>query len=130
MLLGDHFYDCAVDIWSAGCIFAGLLFGDEPFFSGKNDVESLLSIASVLGFQDIQRFAETKNIKFRPGVLKSMKHRTKIPLSEFKIPKLTTYSSKHALDLLSKMLVVDPKLRYSVNACLDHKYFLGVDSAS
>ncbi len=51
MLLGFRFYDYAVDIFSAGCILAGLLFRKEPFFAGRNDDDQLHVLAGVLGPQ-------------------------------------------------------------------------------
>lgn len=32
LLLNYYFYDYAIDIWSAGCVFAGLMFAKDPFF--------------------------------------------------------------------------------------------------
>lgn len=32
LLLNYHYYDYAIDVWSAGCIFAGLIFQKDPFF--------------------------------------------------------------------------------------------------
>jgi casein kinase II subunit alpha len=34
ILLGNNFYDQGLDIWSAGCILASLLFKKNPFFAG------------------------------------------------------------------------------------------------
>ena len=34
LLLGYELYDYAIDMWSVGCILAGLLMRREPFFRG------------------------------------------------------------------------------------------------
>ena len=36
LLLGNDQYDVALDMWSAGCVLAGLLFKREPFFRGND----------------------------------------------------------------------------------------------
>ncbi len=51
MLLGFRFYDYAVDIFSAGCILAGLLFRKEPFFAGRDDDDQLHILTGILGPQ-------------------------------------------------------------------------------
>lgn len=40
LLLGLNKYGCAVDMWSAGCIFAELILR-KPLFPGKTELEQL-----------------------------------------------------------------------------------------
>ena len=40
VLLGCDRYSAAIDIWSAGCIFAELV-AKAPLFPGKNEIEEL-----------------------------------------------------------------------------------------
>jgi casein kinase II subunit alpha len=42
-------YDYSLDIWSLGCMFAGMIFQKEPFFQGKDNYDQLVKIAKVLG---------------------------------------------------------------------------------
>jgi glycogen synthase kinase 3 beta len=41
-------YDCRIDVWSAGCILAELVWG-EPFFVGASDSDQLYTIYRTLG---------------------------------------------------------------------------------
>ena len=34
-------YDVALDMWSAGCVLAGLLFRREPFFRGNDNLDQV-----------------------------------------------------------------------------------------
>mmetsp|Transcript_33274 Transcript_33274/g.6014 ORF Transcript_33274/g.6014 Transcript_33274/m.6014 type:complete len:89 (+) Transcript_33274:458-724(+) len=39
LLVGNQYYDYAVDVWSAGTLFAGLIFKREPFFHGHDNYD-------------------------------------------------------------------------------------------
>lgn len=42
-------YDYSLDMWSLGCMFAGMIFRREPFFHGADNYDQLVKIAKVLG---------------------------------------------------------------------------------
>jgi casein kinase II subunit alpha len=42
-------YDYSLDLWSLGCMFAGMIFKKEPFFQGRDNYDQLVKIARVLG---------------------------------------------------------------------------------
>ncbi len=44
-------YTPAVDLWSAGCVFAELLTG-RPLFPGSSDIDQLCRMAEILGSVD------------------------------------------------------------------------------
>lgn len=39
LLLGNKQYDYQIDIWSVGCMMAGMMFMREPFFKGADNNE-------------------------------------------------------------------------------------------
>ncbi len=47
LLLGNKNYDLKIDLWSAGCVIAEIIIGDQIF--GKVAVEQLDQIMRVLG---------------------------------------------------------------------------------
>ncbi|RRT80840.1 hypothetical protein BHE74_00018653 [Ensete ventricosum] len=40
-------YDYSLDMWSLGCMFAGMIFRKEPFFYGHDNHDQLVKIAKV-----------------------------------------------------------------------------------
>ena len=58
-LLVDHRdYDYSLDLWSFGCVLAGIVFKIEPFFFGKNNYDQMVKIAKVLGTADFIAYLE------------------------------------------------------------------------
>ncbi|KAJ3215548.1 Casein kinase II subunit alpha [Dinochytrium kinnereticum] len=56
ILLGYRKYDYSFDMWSVGCILAGMIFRREVFFQGEDDVDQLRAIVRVLGGDDLRAY--------------------------------------------------------------------------
>ena len=46
-------YDYSLDMWSLGCMFAGMIFRKEPFFHGHDNYDQLVKIVKVLGTDEL-----------------------------------------------------------------------------
>ena len=62
LLLDYKYYDYSIDIWSLGCIMAGIIFKQEPFFLGKDNFDQLLKIVKILGTDDMFEYIKKYNI--------------------------------------------------------------------
>ena len=49
-------YDYSLDMWSLGCMVAGMIFKTEPFFHGHDNYDQLVKIAKVLGTDDLNAY--------------------------------------------------------------------------
>ena len=47
LLVDFQEYDYALDLWSLGCMVAGMIFKKEPFFHGHDNFDQLVKIAKV-----------------------------------------------------------------------------------
>jgi casein kinase II subunit alpha len=47
LLLDFQEYDYSLDMWSLGCMFAGMIFKKEPFFHGSDNYDQLVRITKV-----------------------------------------------------------------------------------
>ena len=117
--MGATKYGTAVDVWSAGCILAELILG-KPLFTGKTEMDQLQLIFELLGtptpatwdgFQDL-KLLKTGEVTIE--VTRKAKLRDKY---QQKMP--TT-----ALNLLEKLLELDPQKRLSADRALDSRFFL------
>ncbi|KAK4408355.1 Cyclin-dependent kinase C-2 [Sesamum angolense] len=115
LLLGTTKYGPAVDMWSVGCIFAELLNG-KPIFPGKDEPEQLNKIFDICG---------TPNEEIWPGVSKIPWYNNFKPTRVVKrrLREHFRHFDRHALDLLDRMLTLDPSQRISAKDALDAEYF-------
>lgn len=115
LLLGSTKYGPAVDMWSVGCIFAELLHG-KPILPGKNELEQLNKIYELCGSPDETNWPGVSKlpwyIQFKSE--RVMKRRVKDVFKHF---------DRHALDLVERMLTLDPSQRITAKDALDAEYF-------
>ncbi|XP_052205562.1 cell division control protein 2 homolog isoform X2 [Diospyros lotus] len=113
ILLGSHQYSSAVDIWSVGCTFAEMVIW-QPLFTGRTEIDLLLSIFSILG---------TPNEETWPGVTSLSEQINHLPKSNPKeLAKVFQDLEPAGVNLLSKMLCLDPSKRITARDALKHEY--------
>ncbi|KAL9662718.1 hypothetical protein QQ045_027551 [Rhodiola kirilowii] len=116
VLLGATKYGPAVDMWSVGCILAELLYG-KIIFPGKNEPDQIKKIYELCGSPDEVNW---------PGVSKMPRY-NKFKASrsmERRLREVFSWFDRHAVDLLDKMLTLDPAQRISAADALNAEYFL------
>lgn len=114
MLAYTH-YDYAIDVWSMGCIF-GELLSRRPLLPGKDYIDQLKLIVKLLGSPNESDlwFVTNRNAK---NFLSMLPHSEGQDLHT-KFPG----ASPNALDLVEKMLRLDPAKRISVADVIGHSY--------
>jgi serine/threonine protein kinase len=113
ILLGYLEYSLAVDMWSAGCIFAEMLLG-RRLFQGTNELHQILEIARILGPPPAELCSRVQRSSFLSGLQ---------AFQQISLGDILHGAEPEALDLLSKMLDYDPCSRISATAALEHAYF-------
>lgn len=114
LIFGATQYTISVDVWSAGCVAAELILG-KPLFLGANATEQLIEIVKVLG-SPTEEDIGSMNPNYPDFYLPKLR---KFPLETI-FRKRTT---PDAINLISQMLVYNPKARITAVDALAHPYF-------
>ena len=125
LLLDYKKYDYAIDIWSAGCVLAGILFQKDFFFKGSDLNDQIVKIAEVVGYEEIEKFLEKhKNeTKIHINIKEKIKNLKKKDWKSFIKENNKYLANDDVIDLVDKMLKVDPKERIKAIDALKHPFF-------
>lgn len=119
ILLNTGTYDHTCDIWGLGCILGELLQG-TPLFIGNTDFKVLESIVSICG---------SINNRTYPGIEDVSSYGSlNIPQSQRNLKKIFKNSYEDIVNLLDKILIVNPSSRLSLEEILKDKIFDNYDS--
>lgn len=117
LLLGAVEYGPSADMWSVGCIFAELLIG-EAIFPGNDELDQLKRIFRLCGTPTRDTWPGYEklpnNVRFEFNESQPSCLRKKF---------LNKNVSSEELELVQKLLALDPKKRISASDALDSAYF-------
>ncbi|RZC72919.1 hypothetical protein C5167_048405 [Papaver somniferum] len=126
LIFGATEYTTAIDMWSAGCVFAELLLGQglmitfglldsQPLFPGESGVDQLVEVIKVLGTPTREEI-KCMNPNY----------------TEFKFPQIKAHPwhkvfhkrmPPEAVDLVSRLLQYSPSLRCTALEACAHPFF-------
>lgn len=120
-LIMTHYtkYSTAIDIWSAGCIFAEMLGKGQPLFPGKNGYDQLQLMTSVIGSPSAEAINKVQSARVREH-FQMLPTKRRRPFSE-----MFPHAAREACSLLEWLLDFDPAKRPTALEALGHPFFKG-----
>lgn len=117
LLLGERNYGPPVDLWGGGCIMAEM-WTRSPIMQGNTEQHQLTLISQLCGSITPESFpgCEKLDLWTKLDLPKGQKRKVKDRLKAY-------VKDQHALDLLDKLLTIDPAKRVDSDTALMHDFF-------
>lgn len=145
LIFRKEIYAFEVDLWSIGCLLAELALG-EPLFNGESEVGQLFKIFKFTGAPSEELFNERYKVSDEARIKlpnwqrvyfgyacydhdsEEFQNLVKIYLSQrddslYRLMELKDTLGMDGLDLLWKLLDLDPLTRITSAECLEHPFF-------
>lgn len=117
ILLGQKVYSTPVDIWSIGCIFSEMA-QRRPLFAGDSEIDQIFKIFQIMG---------TPNEAMWSGVSALPDFKQTFPKwKPINLNTIATNLDEKGIDLLEKMVRLDPTKRITAREALEHVIILNI----
>jgi len=123
LLVGLRDYDYSLDIWSLGCMLAGIIFQKEPFFMGSDNYDQLAKITQLLGTQGLEEYISKYGIRLDSEFEGILPKHDKVPWESLVTPRNKHLANPAAISLLDKMLCYDHYMRPTAAEAMADPYF-------
>lgn len=117
LLLGERNYGPPIDLWGSGCIMAEM-WTRSPIMQGTTEQHQLTLICQLCGSITSEVWPGVENLELytKLELPKDQKRKVKERLKAY-------VRDQYALDLLDKLLALDPKQRLDADNALNHDFF-------
>lgn len=117
LLLGERNYGPAIDLWGSGCIMAEM-WTRSPIMQGSTEQQQLAFITKLCGSicSEVWVGVEKLELYSKMDLPKGEKRRVKERLKGY-------VKDPYALDLLDRLLILNPDQRIDTEKALDHDFF-------
>lgn len=104
-------YDYSLDMWSLGCVVAGMIFKKEPFFHGHDNYDQLVKIAKILGTDELYAYLAKYDLELDTHFEGLLSRHPRKPWSKLINADNAALCSDEALDFVDKLLRYDHQER-------------------
>jgi len=130
LLVDFQEYDYALDLWSLGCMFAGMIFRKEPFFHGHDNYDQLVKIAKVLGTDELFAYLDRYDLELDQQFDGLIGRHAAKPWTKFVTADNAHLCSSDALSFVGSLLKYDHQERLTAEEAMAHAYFAPVRAAA
>mmetsp|Transcript_15243 Transcript_15243/g.28171 ORF Transcript_15243/g.28171 Transcript_15243/m.28171 type:complete len:333 (-) Transcript_15243:169-1167(-) len=131
LLVDFQLYDYSLDMWSLGCMLAGMVFRKEPFFHGHDNYDQLVKIARVLGTDGLFAYLDKYTLELDPHFDDVLGRHSRKAWVKFVTSENHHLANAEAIDLIDRLLVYDHAARILPKEAMQtHPYFRPIISGA
>mmetsp|Transcript_94104 Transcript_94104/g.166026 ORF Transcript_94104/g.166026 Transcript_94104/m.166026 type:complete len:333 (-) Transcript_94104:128-1126(-) len=131
LLVDFQLYDYSLDMWSLGCMLAGMVFRKEPFFHGHDNYDQLVKIARVLGTDGLFAYLDKYTLELDPHFDDVLGRHSRKAWVKFVTSENHHLANAEAIDLIDRLLVYDHAARILPKEAMQtHLYFRPIISGA
>lgn len=123
LLVNFQCYDYSLDMWSLGCMVAGMIFCKEPFFYGEDNIDQMVKIVKVLGIEEFNEYLKKYKIDLEPELAQAIGNHSKKSWNKFINQENSHLANNQGIDFVSKLLKYDHQERLTAKEAMEHSYF-------
>lgn len=123
LLVDFQEYDYSLDLWSLGCVMAGMIFEQDVFFHGADNADQMVKILEILGSDLFEIYIDKYEIAIPEEVERSINGRRFQQVQLCKFIKNPEKANPNAIDLLQRLLRYDHQERLTAEEAMHHSYF-------
>ncbi|KAJ3305816.1 hypothetical protein HDV03_000925 [Kappamyces sp. JEL0829] len=112
----------AIDMWSVGVTLLCILSAQFPFFQSNDDTEALLEIAHIFGKDAMKKAAHRFGRTFDTNIPSVGRPQSLRSVCEKMNPGICERVGDDGLDLLDKLMDLDPTTRLTARMAIDHPF--------
>jgi cyclin-dependent kinase 9 len=117
LLLGERNYNSAIDMWGAGCIMAEL-WTRSPIMQGNTEQHQIALISQLCGTIDTTVWPNVDKLDLFTKINLPQGQKRRV------VERMKPYvKDQYAVDLLDRLLTLDPKNRMDSDEALNHDFF-------
>jgi casein kinase II subunit alpha len=115
-------YDYSLDMWSLGCMVAGMVFRKEPFFHGHDNYDQLVKIAKVLGTDELVTYLDKYDLELDPHFDGLIGKHARKSWDRFVTDENRHLVTPEALEFIDSLLRYDHQERMTAREAMAHAW--------
>ena len=123
MLLGLKDYGTGCDNWAVGIFIFYILTDGEIPWKCRTNSETLIAMSKVFGGNNIKALASKLHLRVEDDVRTLMKAEPNRTFEHYFADSCEDLLDPKLIDLMKKLLVLDPENRFTMEDALNHPYF-------
>lgn len=126
LLVNHRLYGYQLDMWSLGCMFAGIIFMKNPLFKGRDNYDQLVKIAAIMGTEKLEAYLRKYRLKLDRRFNDTLGRREKKSWNTFVTSENKRFCTDLSIDWLDNLLRYDPNERMTAKEAMKHPFLAGV----